>query len=79
VDYVERLNMDGTSKDQSFTELNVWKETTAFQLFIFNSSKTFHSEEKYKLVDQIINPKQTQSTKQLKQLNKQNQHYKLIN
>jgi four helix bundle protein len=46
--------MDGTTKYQSFTDLNVWKEARAFQLFIFNLSKTFPSEEKYKLADQII-------------------------
>ena len=46
--------MDGTTKYQSFTELNVWKEARAFQLFIFDLSKTFPSEEKYKLTDQII-------------------------
>jgi four helix bundle protein len=46
--------MDSTTKYQSFTELNVWKEARAFQLFIFNLSKSFPSEEKYKLADQTI-------------------------
>ena len=46
--------MDSTNKYQSFTDLNVWKEARSFQLFIFNLSKSFPSEEKYKLSDQII-------------------------
>jgi len=46
--------MDSTNKYQSFTDLNVWKEARSFQLFIFNLSKSFPPEEKYKLSDQII-------------------------
>ena len=46
--------MDGTNKYQSFTDLNVWKEARSFQLLIFNLSKSFPPEEKYKLSDQII-------------------------
>jgi len=46
--------MDSTNKYQSFTDLNVWKEARSFQLFIFNLSKSFPPEEKYKLPDQII-------------------------
>jgi four helix bundle protein len=46
--------MDSTKKFQGFTELNVWKEARLFQLFIFNLSKSFPPEEKYKLADQII-------------------------
>src|SRR5215218_223208 len=46
--------MDGTTKYQSFSELNVWKEARAFQLFIFNLSKSFPADEKFKLTDQII-------------------------
>ena len=46
--------MDGTNKYQSFTDLNVWKEARSFQLLIFNLSKLFPPEEKYKLSDQII-------------------------
>jgi len=46
--------MDSTNKYQSFTDLNVWKEARSFQLFIFNLSKPFPREEKYKLSDQII-------------------------
>jgi four helix bundle protein len=46
--------MDGTTKYQSFTKLNVWKEARAFQLFIFNLSKSFPADEKFKLTDQII-------------------------
>jgi len=46
--------MESTSKYQNFTELNVWKEARAFQLFIFNLSKSFPPEEKFKLVDQLI-------------------------
>jgi len=46
--------MDSTNKYQSFTDLNVWKEARGFQLFIFNLSKSFPPEEKYKLSDQII-------------------------
>ena len=48
------LIMDSTNKYQSFTDLNVWKEARSFQLFIFNLSKSFPPEEKYKLSDQII-------------------------
>ena len=46
--------MYSTNKYQSFTDLNVWKEARSFQLFIFNLSKSFPPEEKYKLSDQII-------------------------
>ena len=46
--------MDSTNKYQSFTDLKVWKEARGFQLFIFNLSKSFPPEEKYKLSDQII-------------------------
>ena len=46
--------MESTNKYQSFTDLNVWKEARSFQLFIFNLSKSFPPEEKYKLSDQII-------------------------
>ena len=46
--------MEGTNKYQSFTDLNVWKEARSFQLLIFNLSKSFPPEEKYKLSDQII-------------------------
>ena len=42
------------SKYQSFTELNVWIEARSFQLFIFNLAKSFPSEKKFKLADQII-------------------------
>ena len=46
--------MDSMNKYQSFTDLNVWKEARSFQLLIFNLSKSFPPEEKYKLSDQII-------------------------
>ena len=46
--------MVSTNKYQSFNDLNVWKEARGFQLFIFNLSKSFPPEEKYKLSDQII-------------------------
>lgn len=43
-----------TRSYQSFTELNVWKEARAFQLFIFEMCKALPSEEKYRLADQLI-------------------------
>ena len=46
--------MDETTKYQSFTELNVWKEARSFQLVIFELCKGFRTEEKYKLCDQLI-------------------------
>lgn len=46
--------MESTGKYQNFTELNVWKEARGFQLYIFNLSKSFPPEEKFKLLDQII-------------------------
>ena len=46
--------MESTYKYQSFTELNVWKEARSFQLFIFNLSKSFPPEEKFRLCDQLI-------------------------
>ena len=46
--------MDSINKYQSFAELKVWKESRSFQLFIFNLSKTFPPEEKFKLCDQLI-------------------------
>ena len=46
--------MESPTKYQNFTELNVWKEARSFQLLIFNLSKTFPSEEKFKLCDQLI-------------------------
>lgn len=46
--------MESSIKYQSFSELNVWKEARQFQLFIFNLSKTFPAEEKFRLSDQII-------------------------
>ena len=46
--------MDNTVKYQSFTELNVWKEARAFHLATFNLCKTFPSDEKFRLSDQLI-------------------------
>jgi four helix bundle protein len=46
--------MEETTRYQSFTELNVWKEARSFQLFIFELCKQFPPEEKYKLSDQLI-------------------------
>lgn len=43
-----------STKYQSFTELNVWKEARNFQLFICNLSKSFPTEEKFRLADQLI-------------------------
>lgn len=39
---------------QSFRDLNCWKEARAFRNLMFELSKTFPSEEKYKLVDQLV-------------------------
>ena len=39
---------------QSFTDLEVWKKTREFKNEIFNLVKSFPSEEKYRLVDQLI-------------------------
>jgi len=46
--------MEISTKYESFTELTVWQEARKFQLFIFNQSKSFPSEEKFRLADQII-------------------------
>ena len=45
--------MEISSKYESCTELTVWQEARKFQLFIFNLSKTFPAEEKFRLADQI--------------------------
>lgn len=39
---------------QSFTELEVWKKGRALKDELFELTKTFPSEEKYRLTDQII-------------------------
>lgn len=39
---------------QSFTELEVWKTARVFKNEMFDLSKTFPVEEKYKLSDQLI-------------------------
>jgi four helix bundle protein len=39
---------------QSFRDLNCWKEARIFRNKIFELTKTFPAEEKYKLSDQII-------------------------
>jgi four helix bundle protein len=39
---------------QSFTELEVWKKARIFKNEIFELTKIFPAEEKYKLTDQII-------------------------
>jgi four helix bundle protein len=46
---------DGTvsEKIESFRDLNVYKLTKGVAIEIFNASKTFPSEEKYSLTDQI--------------------------
>ncbi|MGZ3950337.1 MAG: four helix bundle protein [Flavisolibacter sp.] len=46
--------MEISIKYESFTELTVWQEARKFQLFIFNLTKSFPSEEKFRLSDQII-------------------------
>lgn len=46
--------MESTTKYQSFTELNVWKEARNFQSLIFNLCRSFPAEEKFRLVDQLI-------------------------
>jgi four helix bundle protein len=39
---------------QSFTELEVWKKARVFNSEMFELSKTFPADEKYKLSDQLI-------------------------
>lgn len=39
---------------QSFRELNVWKESRVFRNDVFELTKHFPNDEKYKLSDQII-------------------------
>jgi four helix bundle protein len=39
---------------KSFTDLGVWKIARQYKIAIFELSKDFPSEEKYRLVDQII-------------------------
>jgi four helix bundle protein len=39
---------------QSFTELEVWKKARAFKNDVFELTKTFPSEEKFRLCDQLI-------------------------
>lgn len=38
----------------SFTELEVWKQARKIRNFISDLTKTFPTEEKYRLVDQVI-------------------------
>ena len=42
------------TKYQSFTELVVWKEARSYQLYLFDLSKAFPAEEKYRPTDQLI-------------------------
>lgn len=46
--------MDAAIKYQSFTELHVWKEAKTFRQFLFNLCKTFPTDERFGLSDQLI-------------------------
>jgi four helix bundle protein len=50
---MEELNEPGVSY-QSFTELKVWQEARAFKMLVRQISRSFPSEEKYRLIDQVI-------------------------
>ncbi|RYD90756.1 MAG: four helix bundle protein [Sphingobacteriales bacterium] len=46
--------MSDVEKHQSFTELKVWQKARALKNDIFQLVKSFPTEEKYRLVDQIV-------------------------